>query len=108
MHSKSPVSSSSTSTQNLLKSTCVYDDIGGYMYTTVRVAESTRAKLELLKEYKRESLDDVLNKLLALVPDGDNEGKYSDEFKAGLLESLAESKSGRKISHEQLKKELGL
>jgi hypothetical protein len=78
------------------------------MYTTVRVAESTRAKIESLKEYRRESIDDVLNKLLALVPEGDSEGKYADEFRAGLLEALAESKAGKTVPLEKVKKELGL
>ena len=93
---------------NSFKYTCVYDDIGDYMYTTVRVSEKTRAKIEELKEYKRESIDEVLNKLLALVPEGDDEGEYTVEFRAGLLQSLAESKAGKFITHEQLKKELGL
>ena len=78
------------------------------MYTTVRLNEKTKEKIESLKEYKRESIDDVLNKLLALVPEGDSEGKYTADFRAGLLESLAESKAGKVVSHEQLKKELGI
>ncbi|MFA5357830.1 MAG: hypothetical protein WC308_02810 [archaeon] len=78
------------------------------MYTTVRVAETTRARIESLKEYRRESIDDVLNKLLALVPEGDEEGKYTSEFRAGLLESLAESKAGKTVPLEKVKKELGL
>ncbi len=78
------------------------------MYSTVRVADSTKQKIEGLKIYKRESIDDVLNKLLALVPDGDDEGKYTVDFRAGLLQSLAESKAGKGISHEQMKKQLGL
>ncbi len=77
------------------------------MYSTVRVSEVTKGKIESLKVYKRESIDDVLNKLLALVPEGDDEGKYTIEFRAGLLQSLVESKMGKTISHEQLKKELG-
>jgi hypothetical protein len=87
---------------------CVYICIGGYMYSTVRVANVTKEKIESLKVYKRESMDDVLNKLLALVPEGDDEGKYTSEFRAGLLQSLVESKMGKTITHEQLKKELGL
>ncbi|MDD3160040.1 MAG: hypothetical protein PHQ98_03670 [Candidatus ainarchaeum sp.] len=78
------------------------------MYSTVRVANVTKEKIESLKVYRRESMDDVLNKLLALVPEGDDEGKYTSEFRAGLLQSLVESKMGKTITHEQLKKELGL
>ena len=78
------------------------------MYTTMRVSEVTKGKIESLKEYRRESMDDILNKLLALVPEGDDEGKYSPEFRAGLLQALVESKSGKGIPLSQVKKELGL
>jgi hypothetical protein len=86
----------------------LYVYIGGYMYTTVRVSESTREKIEALKEHKRESVDEVLNKLLALVPEGDGEGKYTEEFRAGLLKSFVESKMGKTYSLSEVKKKLGL
>ncbi len=86
----------------------VYVYIGEYMYSTVRVANVTKEKIENLKVYKRESIDDVLNKLLALVPDGDEEGKYTEEFRAGLLQSLVESKMGKTYSLSEAKKQLGL
>ncbi len=76
--------------------------------TTIRVNTSTKKKLEALKAYKRESYDDLFKKLLVMIPEGDDEGKYTDEFRAGLLESLFESKTGQTIPFEQLKKELGL
>ncbi|HIH09222.1 MAG TPA: hypothetical protein HA254_00975 [Candidatus Diapherotrites archaeon] len=78
------------------------------MYTTVRVSDETKGKLESLKEYKRESMDDVLNKLVALVPEGDGEGKYKSEFRAGLLEALYQSKTKKTVSFEKVKKEAGL
>ena len=93
---------------NSFKYICIYVYIGEYMYTTVRVAEKTKEKIEALKEYKRETIDDVLNKLLALVPEGDEEGEYTTEFRAGLLQSLIESKQGKSIPLSQVKKELGL
>ncbi|MFA6269232.1 MAG: hypothetical protein WCW13_02235 [archaeon] len=78
------------------------------MYTTVRVANSTKEKIESLKIYRRESIDDVLNKLLVLVPEGDGEGKYTTDFRAGLLQSLAESKMGKGVPLSKVKKELGI
>ena len=78
------------------------------MYTTVRVSGKTREKLESLKEYKRESIEEVLNKLVALVPEGDSEGKYSAEFRAGLLDALYQQKIGKTVSFENVKKEAGL
>ncbi len=78
------------------------------MYTTVRVSEKTKEKLECLKEYKRESIEEVLNKLVAIIPEGDEEGKYSPDFRAGLLEALYQQKTGKTVSFENLKKEAGL
>jgi hypothetical protein len=78
------------------------------MYTTVRVSERTKEKLESLKEYKRESIEEVLTKLVALVPEGDDEGKYTPEFRAGLLEGLYQLGAGKTVSFEKVKKEAGL
>ncbi|MEK6958850.1 MAG: hypothetical protein AABW59_02275 [archaeon] len=43
------------------------------MYSTVRVALETKEKLEALKEYKRESFDEVLNRLIDIAPKVKNE-----------------------------------
>ncbi len=76
--------------------------------TTVRLETRTKKGLESLKEHKRESFDEVISKLLALVPEGDEEGKYSDEFRAGLLDALFDAKHGEYVSLGRLKKDLGL
>ncbi|HIH22064.1 MAG TPA: hypothetical protein HA222_05415 [Candidatus Diapherotrites archaeon] len=74
--------------------------------TTIQLNKETKARLESLKNYRRETFDEVVSKLLALVPEGDEEGKYTEEFRAGLLESLYESKLGKTVSLAQVKKEL--
>ncbi len=76
--------------------------------TTIRLENTTKRELEALREHKRESFDEVINKLLVLVPEGDEEGKYKDEFRAGLLEALFEAKQGKVIPFERVKKEAGL
>ena len=76
--------------------------------TTIRLETATKRNLEVLKEHRRESFDEVIGKLLALVPDGDEEGKYSDEFRAGLLEAHFEAKQGKLIPFDKVKTELGL
>ena len=76
--------------------------------TTIRLETSTKKELEALKEHKRETFDDVIEKLLTLVPEGDEEGKYSDDFRAGLLDALFEAKQGKVIPFDRIKKELGL
>ena len=53
--------------------------------TTIQLSPSTRQKLAALKATPRETYDELLNKLIALVPEGDDEGLYTDSFRMGLL-----------------------
>ncbi|MGP8071997.1 MAG: hypothetical protein ACLPZM_02575 [Thermoplasmata archaeon] len=78
------------------------------MITTIQVRPATRERLAALKSSPRETYDELLNKLLALVPQGDDEGSYSDAFRMGLLNARLDIRSGRVVEHEQIKKRLGL
>jgi hypothetical protein len=76
--------------------------------TTIQVTPKTRGRLAALKSSPRETYDEILNKLLALIPYGDDEGSYTDAFRMGLLNARLDIKSGRVIDHAQVKKRLGL
>ncbi|MGA8542705.1 MAG: hypothetical protein WB947_04105 [Thermoplasmata archaeon] len=78
------------------------------MITTIQVTPTTRERLAALKSSPRETYDELLNKLLALVPPGDDEGAYSDAFRVGLLNARLDIRSGRVTDHTQVKKRLGL
>lgn len=78
------------------------------MATTIQLSPKTRDKLARLKSTQRETYDEVLNKLLALVPEGDEEGLYTQSFRVGLLSARLDLKEGRVIDHERVKKRLGL
>jgi len=56
--------------------------------TTIQINSTTREKLAKLKSSSRETYDELINKLLALVPEGDEEGRV--------------------LSHDELKRRLGL
>ena len=45
---------------------------------------------------------------MMLVPEGDNEGKYTEEFRVGLLNARLDLMRGNVISHAEAKKRLGL
>lgn len=78
-------------------------------YTSIQILPETRKKLASLKQGSRETYDELLNKLLELIPAGDEEGEYTDEFRIGLLNARLELKrGGRGVSMEKLKKKLGL
>jgi hypothetical protein len=78
------------------------------MITTIQLAAGTRSRLAGLKESPRETYDDVLNKLLSLVPEGDEEGSYTHAFRVGLLRARLEIRDGRTIDHAELKRRLNL
>ncbi len=78
------------------------------MITTIQLSPSTRQKLAALKASPRETYDELLNKLIALVPEGDDEGLYTDSFRIGLLTARLDIRAGRVIDHELVKKRLGL
>jgi len=78
------------------------------MITTIQVTPETRDRLAALKSTSRETYDELLNKLLALVPQGDDEGRYSDAFRMGLLSARLDIRAGRLTDHEQVKKRFGL
>ena len=77
-------------------------------YTTIQITEETREKLAKLKTCVRGTYDEVLNALLELVPSGDEEGEYTEEFKASLIRSLADIKHGRVHSITDVRKKLGI
>ncbi len=78
------------------------------MITTIQVTPTTRERLAALKSSPRETYDELLNKLLSLVPQGDDEGAYSDAFRMGLLNARLDIRSGRVTEHAQVRKRLGL
>lgn len=78
------------------------------MATTIQLSPETRDKLARLKASRRETYDEVLNKLLGLVPEGDEEGSFTQAFRVGLLSARLDIKEGRVIEHDRVKKRLGL
>ena len=77
-------------------------------YTTIQISPKTREILSFLKESKRETYDDLINKLVSLIPDGDDEGKYSRNFRVGLLNAKLDFKKGELFSFSDVKKSFGV
>jgi hypothetical protein len=63
-------------------------------------------RLEVLKKAGNMTYDKLMRALLSLIPEGDDEGKYTDEFKASFLESSLDVVEGRAISIDELKRRL--
>ncbi|MGA8302249.1 MAG: hypothetical protein WA691_06130 [Thermoplasmata archaeon] len=77
------------------------------MATTIQIRPVTRERLASLKGSPRETYDDLLNKLIALVPRGDDEGRYTDSFRIGLLNARLDVREGRVTGHDTVKKRIG-
>jgi len=77
-------------------------------YTTIQIYSETREKLSQLKNSQRETYDDIIKLLISLIPEGDDEGTYTPEFRASLLRSLIDVKRGKTYSMEEVEKRLGL
>lgn len=78
------------------------------MATTIQLETKTRERLTRLKASPRETYDEVLNRLLSLVPEGDEEGLYTQAFRVGLLDARLDIREGRLVDHADVKRRLGL
>ncbi len=78
------------------------------MATTIQLRAETRERLARLKASPRETYEDVLNRLLSLVPEGDEEGLYTQAFRVGLLDARLDVREGRLVDHDRVKRRLGL
>ena len=76
-------------------------------YTSIQISSGTRERLAGLKA-NRETYDDILNKLLKLVPEGDDEGKYTQAFRMSLLNAELDFRAGRTTPLSEAKKSLGI
>ena len=76
--------------------------------TSIQIDAATRKRLARLKSSPRETYDQLLNKLLALVPEGDDEGLYTDGFRVKILEGQMDARRGRVVSDADMKRRLGL
>lgn len=73
------------------------------MYTTLRVEQKTKAKLENLKEYKRETFDELLNRLADNYPEVKDDlvkdiiNEADDYYKKGIKHRFSSSDDIRKL-----------
>lgn len=72
--------------------------------TTIKVSTKTRDALQALKG--KHSYDDLMEMFLRLVPEGDDEGTFTPEFRLSLLEGLLYD--GPRFSHDEMMREFGL
>ena len=79
------------------------------MGTTILISPETRDTLAKLREYPRETYDDVINKLISVymkVKESKGEGKLKDEILKSIDEGREAYRKGECISFKELLQEL--
>lgn len=78
-------------------------------YTTILVHKETREKLASMREYKRESYEEVINKLITVYDKlMAAKGELSDKTKEDISEARKQIRAGRGITTKKLLAELGI
>jgi len=72
------------------------------MATTIQISKKLQEELQKKKMYDKETYEEVIWDLL------EDTMELSEETKRNIVQAEKEFKEGKTISHEQLKKKLGL
>lgn len=72
--------------------------------TTIQLKEKTLEKLKYFKEYSKESYDEVINKMVSLL----EEGELTELATKKIISGLEDIKKGRVISLENYAKKRGI
>jgi len=70
--------------------------------STIQIKEETKKTLQSMKLHPRETYEDVIERLI------EDLSELDEETKAEIEEARNEIASGKFVTHEQLKKDLGL
>ena len=70
--------------------------------STIQIKEETKKTLQSMKLHPRETYEEVIERLI------EDLSELNEETKAEIEEARKEIASGKFITHEQLKKDLGL
>lgn len=77
------------------------------MATTIQVSQSVRKELESMKEYPRQTYNEVIEMLVSIYETVAENKELRDDVLAEIKEARKELKAGKGISTKQLLKELG-
>ena len=76
--------------------------------TTIKIHKETKAEIDQFREYKNESYDEVLKKLIYIVKKLKKEPELSKETIKAIEAARERIKKGHFITEEEAKKRLGL
>jgi len=76
------------------------------MATTIQISAETKDSLEQLKDYPRETYEDVIKKLIEILAEENME--LSEQTKKDIEESRKQYREGKFYTSEQIKKKYGV
>jgi hypothetical protein len=76
--------------------------------TTVKLHEETKEQLDLFREYKNESYDEVIRKMIYIAKTCKKRPELSQEVLLAIDKARERIKKGNFITEEEAKKRLGL
>ncbi len=72
------------------------------MSTTIQISNEVKKELDKMKMYDRETYNEVIERMI------EDDLELNEATKRDLEEAIKEIKSGKYITHEQVKKRFGL
>ena len=76
--------------------------------TTIKVHEDTKQKLDRFREYKNESYDEVIRKVVYIAQNCKKDPELSRETIEAIEKARARIKKGRFVTEDEAKRRLGL
>ena len=76
--------------------------------TTIKIHKDTKAEIDRFREYKNESYDEVLRKIIYIVKSIKKDPDLSKETIQAIEQSRKRIKQGHFLTEEEAKKRLGL
>jgi len=76
--------------------------------TTIKIHKETKAEIDQFREYKNESYDEVLKKLIYIVKKLKKEPELSKETIKAIESARERIKKGHFVTEEEARKRLGL
>jgi predicted transcriptional regulator len=77
------------------------------MYTSIQVEKQTKEHLDKFKNHPRETYNEVLARMIRIMYEQTSE-ELSPQTIKNIEKSLAEIKAGKVLSHDDVKRKLGL
>ena len=76
--------------------------------TTIKLYQKTKSQLDMFREYKNESYDEVITKLVFIAKTAKTQPKLSRETITAIEKARQRMKKGDFLTEEQARKRLGM